>query len=209
MSLFRGSLTYVRFFVAGDTPDDLESKGLTQIRRKMQRPLVAEDDEAERSGWCKVASAFDLEVDHMDVFYNEFVNLGFRTDKWAIPGALLRAKLGEAEKAYLEKKGRERLSKKEKLELKDLVSRKLRKSLTPQVRVNDVSWDTTSGIVRFFGTSPKAHLAFAELFEKTFGVKLVREAPFTLGTRLGLTKAEEASLGDSEPLTIASGDDEG
>lgn len=208
MSLFRGSLTFVRFFVDGDAPSDLLSHGLGKIKRKIQRPLAAEDDEPERSGWCKVGEAFELEPTHDDVFYNEFVNVGFRTDKWAIPGALLKSKLAEAERAYLQKKGKERLSRQEKNELKELVSRRLRKNLVPQVRLCDVSWNTSEGIVRFFGTSPKAHLAFVELFEKTFGVKLVREAPYTLGARLGLTKAQERALSDAEPLVLSEEEDD-
>lgn len=203
MSLFRGSLTYVRFFALGDAPSDLASHGLAKIKRKVQRPLTADDDEPERSGWCKVGEPFELELDHNDVFYNEFVSLGFRTDKWAIPGALLKSKVAEAEKIYLQKKGRERISKKEKVELKEVVARKLRRNLVPQVRGNDMSWSTNDGVVRFFGTSPKVHLAFTELFEKTFGVKLVREAPFTLADRLGLTEAQARALVDAEPLVVS------
>lgn len=203
MSLFRGSLTYVRFFVDGDAPSDLASHGLAKVKRKVQRPLTADDEEPERSGWCKVGEAFELELEHEDVFYNEFVNLGFRTDKWAIPGALLKSKVAEAEKIYLEKKGKERLSRKEKLELKEVVARKLRRNLVPQVRSNDVTWNTNEGIVRFFGTSPKVHMVFTDLFEKTFQVKLLREAPYTLGHRLGLTKAQESALVDAEPLVVS------
>lgn len=203
MSLFRGSLTYVRFFVAGEVPDGFDGRALGQIQKKIQRPLTPEDEEPERSGWCKVAEPFGLELEHMDVFYNEYLNLGFRTDRWAIPGALLKSKLAEAEQIYLTKKGRERLSRNEKAELKELVARKLRKSLTPQVRVYDFSWNMTEGVVRFFGTSAKTQLAFADLFEKTFTLKLVQEAPYTLADRLGLSKSEAAAIGQAEPVVLA------
>ncbi len=201
MSLFRGTLTFVRFYVTGEVPSSgFEDLALGQIQKRIQRPLGVDDEEAERSGWCKVADPFGLELEHMDVFYNEYVNLGYRTDKWAIPGALLKSKVAEAEQILLAKKGRERLSRKEKAELKELVARKLRKTLTPQVRVNDVSWNTSDGLVRFFGASPRVLLAFSELFEKTFGLKLVQEAPYTLANRLGLEA--EAALTDAEPLVL-------
>jgi recombination associated protein RdgC len=208
VSIFRGSLTYVRFFVTDDVPDGFEGRALGQIQKKVQRPLTADDDDAERSGWCKVADPFGLELEHMDVFYNEYVNLGFRTDRWAIPGALLKSKVGEAEQAYLAKKGRERLSRKEKTELKELVARKLRRNLVPQVRVNDMSWATNEGIVRFFGTSPRVCLAFTDLFTKTFGLSLVQEAPYTLADRLGLSKAEAAALAETEPQVLSKAEED-
>jgi len=83
---------------------------------------------------------FELDPPYEDVFYNEYLNLGFRTDKWAIPGALLRAKLREAEAAQLSKKGRERLTREEKAELKEFVVKRLKKQLAPITRVVDLSW---------------------------------------------------------------------
>jgi recombination associated protein RdgC len=203
VSLFRGSLTYVRFFVEGELPDDFLDDALALVKKKIQRPLEADDDENERAGWCKVGEPFVLEIEHEDMVANEYVNLGYRTDKWAIPGALLKAKLAEAEATYLQKKGRERLSKKEKTELKELVARKLRKTMTPVVRAQDVSWALNEGTVRFFGTSPRTQLAFSELFYKTFGLKLVPESPYTLASRLGMSKSQESEWQSDDPLAFS------
>jgi hypothetical protein len=208
VSLFRGSLSYVRFFVNGELPPGFEDRALADIRKKLQRPLEPDDDDTERVGWCKVGEPFVLEVEHADVFYNEYVNLGFRTDRWAIPGALLKAKVAEAEAAYLTKKGRERLTRKEKTELKDLVSKRLRRGLAPQVRAHDVSWALGEATVRFFGSSPRAQGAFVELFEKTFALKLVREAPYTLAARLGLSRAQESEWEGAEAATLAGAEDD-
>ena len=118
MPALRGSLTYVRYFVDGELPADL-STFLKPIRLRAMKPLEPQEDVAERSGWCRVGEPFATDLGHGDVFFNEYVNLGFRTNRWAIPGPLLRAKLREAEAAYLERKGRERLSKRERTELKE------------------------------------------------------------------------------------------
>ncbi len=203
MSLFRGSLSYVRFFVTGDLPEAFADGALAAIQRKVQRPLEPDDDELERCGWCKVGEPFGLELEHMDVFYNEYLNLGFRTDRWAIPSALLKAKVAEAEAAYLTKKGRERLSRKEKTELKELVAKRLRRGLAPVVRAHDVSWALGESTVRFFGSSPRAHAAFVDLFEKTFALKLVQEAPYTLAARLGLSRAQETEWQAAEATSLA------
>lgn len=160
------------------------------------KPLEPDDEDLERSGWSRIGDATVLDFAYEDVFFNEYLNLGFRTDRWAIPGAMLRARMREAERVYLEKQGRPRLTRKERTELKELVSRKLRRQLTPATRLVDLSWSLGEGVVRFFSHSPRAIANVTELFHKTFGgvgLKLVPEAPYTLAARLGLSKTEEAA----------------
>src|SRR5262245_10047421 len=167
MPALRGSLTYARFFVEGALPKDFRERYMRAIRLRAMRPLEPDDDVAERSGWCAIGEPFELELRHQSVFYDNFINLGFRTDRWSIPGPLLRARMREAEAAYLAKKGRERLSKSERAELKEVVARKLRKNAVPSTRAIDLSWCTEDGVVRFFSQSARPTAGMLELFEKT------------------------------------------
>jgi hypothetical protein len=191
MPALKGSLTYARFFVEGEPPKDFREKFMRAIRLRAIEPLTADDDVAERSGWCAIGEPFDIDLHYEGVFFNNFLNLGFRTDRWSIPGPLLRTRVREAESAYLVKRGRERLSRSEKAEIKELVARKLRKQFVPTTRAVDLSWSLEDGVVRFFSQSPRPTATMLELFTKTFGLKLVPEAPYTLAARLGLSKAEE------------------
>ena len=202
MPALRGSLTYVRYFVDGKLPADL-STFLKPIRLRAMKPLEPDEDVAERSGWCRVGEPFATDLGHGDVFFNEYVNLGFRTDRWAIPGPLLRARLREAEAAYLTRKGRERITRRERTELKELVAKKLRREIAPAMRVVDMSWATNGGLVRFFSQSARTGAAMQELFLKTFGLKLVPEAPYTLAARVGLTRAQDKAWEALEPLSLA------
>lgn len=202
MPALRGSLTYVRYFVEGKAPTDLEERALRAIRLRAMKPLDPDEDVAERSGWCKLGEPMDVDLGFEDVFYNEYVNLGLRTDRWAIPGPLLRTKVREAEQLVLEKKGRERLTRREKAEIKEAVVRKLRRQVTPATRAVDVSWAVTEGVVRFFSHAAKAGAVLEGLFEKTFGLKLVPEAPYTLAARLGMSSAAQAAWDALEPLEL-------
>jgi DNA recombination-dependent growth factor C len=202
----RGSLTYARFFIdtaQGEIPDDFREKYMRAIRLRAMKPLEADDDDLERSGWCKLAEPFELELHYDDVFCNEYVALGFRTDRWQIPGPMLKARVREAEAAYLEKKGREKLGRKEKAELKESVARKLRRQTAPSTRMVDLVWSMNEGIVRFFSHSDKAAGNMTELFHKTFGLKLVAEAPYTLAARLGLSKQQESAWQEIEISVLA------
>ena len=203
MPALKGSLTYARYFVEGDLPEDFKEKFGKAIRLRAMKPLDPDEEAAERSGWCRVGDPLEVDLGYEEVFYNSYVNLGFRTDRWAIPGPLLRAKLRDAESVYLKKAGRERLSRKEKGELKELVTKKLRRELTPATRAADVSWSLDEGIVRFFSASPKEGAKMEGLFTKTFALKLVPEAPYTLAARLGLSRAQDKLWADLEPTAIA------
>jgi len=198
----RGSLTYARFFVAGDVPEDFREKYMRAIRLRAMKPIEPDDEELERSGWCKVGEPFEIELRYEDVFYNEYVNLGLRTDKWRLPASILKQRLRGAEAAYLEKKGRERLGRAEKTELKEMVSRKLRKQTSPATRMIDLSWSMNEGVVRFFSHAEKAGAQMMEIFTKTFGLRLVPEAPYTLAARLGLSKAQESTWEELEMILL-------
>ncbi len=202
MPALRGSLTYARFFVAGDVPEDFREKYMRAIRLRAMKPIEPDDEELERSGWCKVGEPFEIELRYEDVFYNEYVNLGLRTDKWRLPASILKQRLREAEAAYLEKKGRERLGRAEKTELKEMVSRKLRKQTSPATRMIDLSWSMNEGVVRFFSHAEKAGAQMMEIFTKTFGLRLVPEAPYTLAARLGLSKAQESTWEELEMILL-------
>jgi hypothetical protein len=202
MPALRGSLTYARYFVDGEPPDDFRDAFVRALRLRAMKPLEPDDDTPERSGWCVLGEPFEIALDYENVFYNSFLNVGFRTDRWVVPGPMLKAKMREAETAYLAKKGRERMSKRERAELKELVLRKLRKNLVPQMRVVDLSWSLEDGIVRFFSLAARPAAAMSDLFTKTFGLRLVPEAPYTLAARLGLGKAEEKAWESLEPTEL-------
>ena len=203
MPALKGSLTYARFYVEGDLPEDFRERFMRSIRLRAMKPLEPDEDDLERAGWCRIGEPFELDLDYEDVFYNQYLNLGFRADRWVVPGPMMRAKMREAETVYLTKKGRERLSKREKAELKELVARKLRRHLSPSMRFFDLSWSLDEGIVRFFSQAPRPAAAMTELFHRTFGLKLVPEAPYTLAARLGLTKAQETAWNELDLTTLA------
>jgi recombination associated protein RdgC len=196
-----GKLTYARFYVEGDPPDDFRQRFMRSIRHRAMRPLELDEEELERSGWCQLGEPFTTELAYDDVFLDEYINVGFRTDRWALPTALVRRKAKEAERAYVEKKGRA-LSRHERKELKLMVTKKLRREISPTTRLVDLSWSLGEGVVRFFSHANKPAAAMTELFTKTFGLKLVPESPYTLAARLGITDDQAAAWNALEPLVL-------
>lgn len=190
MSALSGSLSYARFFIEKELPKNFLNKAHDSIVAHAMRPLHPDEPDTERSGWCVMGEALDVSMPSERVFLDGYINLGFRTDKWAIPGPLLKTKVREAEAAYKQRSGRDRLGKREKAEIKEVVTRELRRKLVPSTRVIDLTWSLEENLVRFFSHSERVTNAMAELFEKTFKLPLTHESPFTLSQRLGLSDAE-------------------
>lgn len=208
MSAVSGSLSYARFFVPSKLPRDFRDTAHDAICANAIRPLHPDEAEEMRAGWCVMGENVGLELPYERVMLDGFVNLGLRIDKWTIPGALLRTRVREAETKYREKSGKERLSKREKIDVREIVVRELRRRLVPTVRVYDLSWSLEDGLVRFFSHSEKVTGTMLDLFAQTFGVELVPESPFTLARRLGLTDEQQAAWESIEMtlLTRAEGE---
>ncbi len=204
MGALRGSLTFSRFFVHGDIPDDVPGTSLKRIRAQAFQPLLADEDVNERHGWASIDDPFDLELDHEKVFFNEYVTLTLRLDRWAIPGPLLKAQLREAEQKLCEKKGMEKLGRKAKADLKDMVVKKLRRQLVPVTKAADLVWNLNTQVVLFFSHAAKQHELVQALFEKTFRLQLLLESPGTAADRTGLGATESRTFAELEPTSLAS-----
>lgn len=203
MGALRGSLTYSRFFVTGDLPADLAGATLKRVRANAAQPLNPDEDVSERHGWASIEDPMDTDLDHEKVFFNEYVCLGLRIDRWVVPKPLLNAHLREAEETLLQKKGLERLGRKAKADLKLFVLKRLRRQLMPSTKSIDLVWNVQTGVARFFSQSAKLHLLAQELFEKTFRLKLVPESPGTAAERAGLDARAQKIWEQLEPTTLA------
>jgi len=200
-----GSLTFTRFFTQGALPKDLRRKFLEAAKLRVFEPLKPEDEALEATGWCVMERPFDLELDSAKMFHDNFVLLGFRVDRYRIPGALLKSQISDEEQRQLARGKKTKLSRNEKLEIKDRVVMRLRKKLVPSSKAIDLCWHLDSGVVLFFGHSKRMLLDFAALFEKSFGLALMEDSPHAAASRADLPRELERALKQIEPLSFSSG----
>jgi len=200
-----GSLTFTRFFTQGALPKDLRRKFLEAAKLRVFEPLKPEDEALEASGWCVMERPFDLELDSAKMFHDSFVLIGFRVDRYRIPGALLKSQISDEEQRQLARGKKTKLSRNEKLEIKDRVVMRLRKKVIPTSKAIDVCWHLDSGVVLFFGHSKRMSLDFMALFEKTFGMALLEDSPHAAATRAELPRELDRALKQIEPLSFSSG----
>lgn len=197
MGVFDGSINYTKFYVRGSVPKRFADAFMKAIALRRFEPLDPDGEEEERSGWCVAGNPLDLELQQERVIYNSVLVLGMRTDRWRIPRPLFQAHFREAERAALQRSGKEKLSKRDKDELKFRIHRKLRRRVFPSMRAFDVCWDLDRELVLFWNRSPRVNEAFTALFEATFKLQLDEDSPFMAARRL-LEATGQAQLLESE-----------
>lgn len=205
MGVSRGALTFTRLFVQGKPPKDLRKRYLDAVRLRKFTPLAPEDEASEAVGWCVIERPFDLDFQPDRLFYDRFVLLGFRVDKWKIPGVLLRAQVADEEQRMLSRAGREKLTRAEKEDIKLRVIGRLRKKILPTSRAFDVLWDLDAGTVLLFTHSARATEEFAALFTTTFGLELELDSPYAAAGRAQLSPAMQKVFEKVEPVSFSAG----
>ncbi len=201
MGALNGSLSYTRFFVDGDLPPSHREVFTDAIKRGAFEPLEADSDDVERMGWCSIEHPLDMDFEPEKLFFNEYLNVALRMDKWRIPGGLLKAWCTEAERTYMAKHNKDKLRRSEKDDIKAIVTADLKARLLPSMKTIDVSWNTQTGVLRFWNQSGKTCEVFMDLFEKTFGLQLVPDNPYIgalqhemSDAQLGLLAGIEATI---------------
>lgn len=202
MGAVKGTVSYTRFYVWGELEGSFQDRFMRSIRNRTFEPLVAQEPDDEHIGWCSIEDPFDLELTRDKVFNNNFLNLALRIDRWRIPQPVFKAHFAEAERQHLERKGREKLNKREKDDLKVFINKRLRKQVIPAMKITDLSWDMDGQVVRFWNNSAKMHERLLEIFEKTFKLKLVPESPYSNAVRRGITEKQALSLVNLELSTF-------
>jgi hypothetical protein len=190
------------FVVRGKPPSDVRKPFLAAIRLRAFQPLDPGGEASESSGWCVMDRPFDLEFEPDKVFEDRFVVLGFRTDRFRVPPAMVRAQLADEQARLLSRLNRDRLSRNERLELRDKIVLRLRKKLAPATRAVDVVWDLDAGSVLFFSHSRRALADFCAHFERTFRLELEEDSPYRAAVRADLPRALLRELDRVEPMRL-------
>jgi hypothetical protein len=205
LGVSRGALTFTRLFVTGKPPKDLRKRYLDAIRLRKFTPLQPEDEASEAVGWCVIERPFDLDFQPDQVFYDRFVQLGFRVDKWRLPSVMLKSQMADEQQKTLSRTGRAKLTRAEKDDIKLRVTSRLRKKILPTSRAFDVLWDLDAGTVLFFTHAARSTEEFTALFEKTFGLEISTDSPYAAAGRLGLTPAQQKLFDKVEPVSFVAG----
>lgn len=203
MGALDGSITFRSFFVDGSLPTDFKKRFLANIQHHAFAPLTPDSEDDRHLGWVSVHHPLDTTFnDPNKVFYNEYLCLGLRVDRWSIPSTLLKAHLTEASQQYMQEAGLDQLGRRDKQLLKDRVTFELKRRLIPSMKVVDMVWHLDQQLVRFWSHSNSLGEEFMERFQQTFSLQLVPNSPYTAAMALSIPDAQLERLSRVEPDTF-------
>lgn len=202
MGIVAGAVKLRRYQVIGDVPADFRDVFEEAIQKHAFVDFEADDSREMALGWAAVEDVYasNLYLDRWLVDHS--INLTLRLDTKRIPAQFLKRQCRTLENEWKLKLGREHLTKAEREEIVDIVSRRLLERVIPTTQGHDFSWDLHRGDLLFWNTGDKANEAFKVLFEKTFGLKLRLLFPFTLAQR-ALGEGAATEIESTRPCAFA------
>ena len=180
MGLLKGNLTFSRYRVPGDLPNEFSSFVNRQIRKFAFQEFETESEETSM-GWTSIDNVLDTKFEFANYALGDYLIFSLRMDKKSVPPALLKLKAGEAERAFLAEKKQERLYKEQRKQIAESVRLNLLSKALPVPSFFDVCWCISKKWLIFGSHSEKVNDPFAKLFERTFQAKLEPFIPWDPG----------------------------
>jgi DNA recombination-dependent growth factor C len=156
----------------------------------------------EAFGWTAIHDPLVTEVEPSDIFFQQYVVLGFRYDRRVAPAKLVRLETRRAEEERRQSQGLERLGRAVRKEIKEEVAARLLLRALPSPSLFECAWDLERHTVYFTGKSRGPREAFQTLFRETCGVSPIPVIPYLAAERLGLAGSIVDAVRAAEPSRL-------
>lgn len=191
MGLLSTSATFVRYAVEGDLPPNFWDFAAERIANNSFRDI--DDNYEERSiGWVSVLNMFDSDFEYASYAAGDQIVLTMRIDERKVAPKVLKKFCLKEEERIKKERQIPKLSRSQKLEIKENMQLMLLKKAVPVPATYDLCWNLSEGTVLFFSTSQKAQAELEDFFKKTFDLALVLQIPYLTAEHLMKPEDHEA-----------------
>jgi recombination associated protein RdgC len=201
MGLLSASTTVVRF-VAPAPRLDRDALARAVSRRAFRELDPDGGDTTQSCGWVGVHDPLATALTAADLFFQDYLVVGFRYDRRAVPAKLLYLERRRAEAALKTERGTERLGSAARKQIKTEVEARLLLRALPAPRLFDCVWNLATGRVYFTGKLRAAREAFVDLFRQTFGVAPVPLIPYLAAEHVELAPRVVEAVRAVEPASF-------
>lgn len=197
MGLLSNSATFVRYSVEGELPENFWDYAADKVAQYSFKDI--DDNYEEYSiGWVSISNMFDSEFAYSSYSAGDYVVLSLRIDERRVAPVVLKKFCLKEEDRLKKERQIPKLSRGQRLEIKDNIRLMLTKKAVPVPVVYDFIWNLSESTALFFSTSGKAQESLEEFFKETFGLLLARQIPYTSAIHL-LDPGEEDALASLTP----------
>lgn len=189
MGAVAGTVSYMLYRVEGERPESWKQAWMERIEEFAFRPLTPESEEDTSLGWCVLGELLNTSFTLENVLRGEYLCLSQRVDRWALPPALLKARIAERADQVQQEHQLHRLSRLQKDQVREVVMREMKAQSLPVASSVDMVWNLDTNTLRFWSQSGTAIERFLDLFESTFGLRLVPCSAYVAAVNVGLSDA--------------------
>ncbi len=168
------SMSLVEFRPSGQPPGDYRIRYPMDMERYAFTARDEVNEAPQAYGWAFPGNPFEPPSEEA-IFAGPYLLFSFRLDRKSVSPRLVKYRSDREAQRLMEERGVERLSRREKREIRERIHAFLLKQTLPSIRIFDVAWNLEDGRVLFTGTGQSSCTLFMELFERTFGMALVRD----------------------------------
>ena len=207
MGFASGSVSFRRFAVVGDAPAAVDQNVLDKLAGHALKPgeFGAEDVEY---GWSGGRHVLDGNFGFEQNVYADALHFALRVDTNKVPGDLKKAYQFMEEEAAAAGNPSGFISKNQKRDVKDVVRRKLEEDMRSgrfrRTKLLPVLWDLPSQTLYCSATGANFE-KLAELFERTFELKLLPITAGSLALRLLEPRGRRREYEDFRPTRFVTG----
>ena len=193
MGLFSGSASFVRYKVIDELPENFWDFAAEKIAQHAFRDI--DENYEERSvGWVSVVNMFDASFEYASFAAGDYIVLTLRIDERKVAPRVLKKFCLKEEERFKKAKQIPKLSRVQKLDIKENVNLMLLKKAVPVPSTYDLCWNLAESTLLFFSTSEKAQVELEDFFKETFGLSLMQQIPYITAEHLvGSAKHEALS----------------
>jgi len=200
MGLLSAATSILRF--TAKPPARLDRTAITTAVARFRFRELDGDDTQQACGWVGIHDPLADDLTPADLFFQQYLAVGFRFDRRAVPAQLLRLERRRLEETRRRERGVPRLGAAARREIKAEIQARLLARALPVPRLYDCVWNLESGRVYLTGSQRTARDAFAELFRKTFGLEPVPLIPYVAAEHAGLSSHALEAFRAAEPSSL-------
>lgn len=191
MGLLSSSASFVRYKVVGNVPENFWDFAAERIALHAFRDI--DDNYEERSvGWVSVLNMFDSSFEYTSFAVGDYIALTLRIDERKVAPKVLKKFCLKEEERLKKERQIPKLSRVQKLDIKESVRLMLLKKAVPVPSTYDLCWNLADSTLLFFSTSEKAQAELEDFFKETFDLSLMLQIPYLTAEHLIGTEQQES-----------------
>ncbi len=208
MGFAAGSVSFRRFAVIGEQPDQIDQELLDKLSEHALRPGDGGVPDEMEYGWSGGRHVLDGDFSFENNVFADALHFALRIDTNKVPSELKKAYAIMEEEAVASTNPSGFISKNQKRDVKDVVNRKIEDELRTgkfrRSKLLPILWDLPAHTI-YCAASAKSIEQLMELFERTFGLTLSPLSAGSLAMQLLEPKGKRRDYEDLRPTRFVPG----